>query len=764
MLMFFTNRNRPSHIDPLQAQGKMQSRVLFLVLVACAFLFHATGAAAATFTVNSPSDIPDINPGDGVCETAAGNGVCTLRAALQEANALPGADTIILQPNVTYLLSGMRDILDSVTIVGADRNTTIIDGNGDVTGQRVLQISKCVDHGTPPGGTPTPTPSPCDINNPNDTSVTRVTISAVTIQHGKTSNIGGGVINYGVLTLNNVSISNNTVSGLNDWGGGIYSSGRLTITNSSVSDNVSGTHNPYGGGIYNQGPMTISNSTISGNRTGGIGGGIFNVFSTATITGSTISGNTAVTGGGIYASSPLVVINSTISGNFSTGSGAGIYAAASTTSLFNVTITHNRANSDNVGVGVGGGVSNASGSTLTFVNSIIALNENVIVMGGPFPILNEDDCSGAITSQGNNIMYAIDPTYCTTSGTVTIADPNLGPLQNNGGLTQTHALLPGSPAIDAGNSGGCTDNFGAILTSDQRGSSRPYPVGGPCDIGAFEFQPTPTPTATPSGTPAGTPTPTPIPGQLGNISTRLQVETGDNVLIGGFIVTGTQPKKVILRAIGPSLPVAGALANPTLELHDPSGVIASNDNWMDASNRQEIIDSTVAPTNPLESAILMPLPANNTAYTAIVQGVNGGTGVGLVEAYDLDGTVDSRLANISTRGRVQTGDDVMIGGFIVVGQTSQRVIVRAIGPSLSVPGKLADPTLELHDANGMLLQTNDNWRTGGQEAEIIATTIPPSDDLESAIVRTLTAGSYTAIVRGVNGTTGVALVEVYALN
>ncbi|HEX7517656.1 MAG TPA: hypothetical protein VF345_10270 [Chthoniobacterales bacterium] len=260
--------------------------------------------------------------------------------------------------------------------------------------------------------------------------------------------------------------------------------------------------------------------------------------------------------------------------------------------------------------------------------------------------------------------------------------------------------------------------------------------------------------------------PTPTLAPLGNISTRLRVETGDNVLIGGFIVAGTEPKKVIVRAIGPSLSnagVPGALANPILELHGPSGLITSNDNWMEAPNRQEIIDSTIAPTNDLESAILMTLPANNSAYTTIVRGVNDGTGVGLVEAYDLDRSVDSKLANISTRGLVQTGDDVMIGGFIIVGQASPRVIVRAIGPSLSVPGKLADPTLELHDVNGVLLAGDDNWRTGGQEAEIIATGIPPSDDLESAIVRTLNPGNYTAIVRGKNNATGVALVEVFAL-
>ncbi len=254
----------------------------------------------------------------------------------------------------------------------------------------------------------------------------------------------------------------------------------------------------------------------------------------------------------------------------------------------------------------------------------------------------------------------------------------------------------------------------------------------------------------------------PTPATLGNISTRLRVETGDNVLIGGFIVTGTQPKKVIVRAIGPSLPVPGKLENPTLELYGPAGLITSNDNWQDAPNRQEIIDSTVPPTNDLESAILTTLPANSTGYTAIVRGASGGTGVGLVEVYDLDRTVDSKLANISSRGFVQTDDNVMIGGFIVVGTGTQRVIVRAIGPSLPVPGALADPTLELYNSDGMVIASNDNWRSD-QEAEIIASTVPPTNDLESAIVATLPATGHTAIVRGKNGTTGVALVEVYAL-
>lgn len=251
---------------------------------------------------------------------------------------------------------------------------------------------------------------------------------------------------------------------------------------------------------------------------------------------------------------------------------------------------------------------------------------------------------------------------------------------------------------------------------------------------------------------------------LVNISTRLRVETGDNVLIGGFIVvTGTQPKKVIVRAIGPSLPFPGGLPDPVLELRNSAGtLIAMNDDWR-SNQEAEIIAAGLPPNNNSESAIVATLPANNSAYTAIVRDRNDATGIGLVEAYDLDTTVNSKLGNISTRGFVGTGDNVMIGGFIVGGQISTRVIVRAIGPSVPLANKLADPTLALHDGNGALIVSNDNWRTGGQEAQIIATGIPPPNDLESAIIRTLAPGNYTAIVRGVNNTTGVALVEVYDL-
>jgi len=255
------------------------------------------------------------------------------------------------------------------------------------------------------------------------------------------------------------------------------------------------------------------------------------------------------------------------------------------------------------------------------------------------------------------------------------------------------------------------------------------------------------------------------PGQLVNISTRLRVQTGDNAMIGGFIIAGSQPKTVIVRGIGPSLPVLGALADPVIEVHGSSGeLLASNDNWMSDPNRQHAIDAGLAPTNDLESALWGII--NPGAYTVIVRGKNDTTGIGLFDVYDLDQTASSKLANISTRGFVETGNNVMIGGTIIVGDNSGRLLLRAIGPSLTnfgVQNPLQNPILELHDGNGDLMASNDDWRSD-QEAEIIATGIPPSNDLESAIVGDLVPGNYTAIVRGVNDMTGVAVVEAYDLN
>jgi len=231
-------------------------------------------------------------------------------------------------------------------------------------------------------------------------------------------------------------------------------------------------------------------------------------------------------------------------------------------------------------------------------------------------------------------------------------------------------------------------------------------------------------------------------------------------------VVGQLPQRIIVRAIGPSLPVAGKMQDPTLELRDSNGgLIQENNNWVDSPDKQAIIDTTIPPANDFESAIIATLPAGGQSFTAIVRGLNNSTGIGVVQIYDLDQSADSTLANISTRGFVQTGDNVLIAGTIVVGQADQRVIIRALGPSLQLAGKMENPTLELRDANGAQMQENDNWMDSPNKQEIMDSGIPPSHDLESAIVATLPANNarYTAIVRGVNDSVGIAVVELYGL-
>jgi uncharacterized repeat protein (TIGR03803 family) len=260
------------------------------------------------------------------------------------------------------------------------------------------------------------------------------------------------------------------------------------------------------------------------------------------------------------------------------------------------------------------------------------------------------------------------------------------------------------------------------------------------------------------------------PRNLLNISTRLQVLTSDKVLIGGFIITGNDPKKIIIRGIGPSLSGVGAvLQNPTLELHQGSTTLAINDDWKE--NQSQVEATTIPPTNDLESAIVTTL--NPGAYTAVLAGKDNGTGVGVVEIYDLAPAANSKLANISTRGFVDSGSNVMIGGLIVDGGTGgsfARVILRAIGPSLAasgIQGVLPDPSLELHDASGAIIASNDNWKTRSdgtsQQGEIEATSVPPSNDAESALVQNLAPGNYTAIVRGTGSASGIAVVEAYTL-
>jgi hypothetical protein len=256
----------------------------------------------------------------------------------------------------------------------------------------------------------------------------------------------------------------------------------------------------------------------------------------------------------------------------------------------------------------------------------------------------------------------------------------------------------------------------------------------------------------------------PITSMLNN-STRLRTGTGNDVLIGGFIIAGHTKKKVILRGIAPSLkingaPIPGVLPDPVIELHRSDGTtVATNNDWKD-TQQTEIEASGLAPADDREAAIAASLDPGD--YTVVLSGRNNSTGIGLVEAYDVEQN-SARLLNLAARGRVQTGDDAMIGGVILGGPDYSRMIFRGLGPSIPVTGRLADPVLELHDGNGAILSSNDDWQQD-QRAEIQMSALAPADDRESAIIGNFAAGQYTVILRGKNETTGIGLIEAYKLN
>jgi hypothetical protein len=687
----------------------------YLPWLTVALLLSATEAPAATITVTNGND----------------SGPGSLRQAILSASS---ADTINFAPCLTAvtLTTGELVIDKNLTITGPGANRLAVQRSTNAPQFRIFHITS---------------------------STVTVSISRLTISHGSvlggvgSDGDGGGIRSAGVLTLTDCIISGNQAAGtefLGGHGGGVLNeNGTMTITRCTISNNsahyFTGSSGDCpsgsGGGILNRsgGSLTITNSTISGNSCS-----IDDFF------GLCFGGGD---GGGVANGGSMTVRNCTISGNSVSGTGlatmfGGGISNGGHLQITSSTIVYNSASGDS---GAFGGGIYGSGPTRTD-SSIIALNT---ASTGP-------DFTGGVGLRsmgyniiGNNADAVIFSQSTDQVGTPAAPiDPLLGPLADNGGPTLTHALQPGSPAIDHGDP--------AAPPKDQRGYGR---VGVP-DVGAFEF--------------AGV-----APSTLGNISARAFVQTGDNVMIGGFIVQGTEPKSVIIRAIGPELTqygVPNVLADPTLELHNCSGaLIASNDNWqhtiiggiITSDQVRNIMASRLAPRDPRESAIIADLPAGN--YTSIVRGLNNTAGVALVEVYDLSPESDSVLGNVSTRAFVQTGDDVMIGGFIVTGAQPKKVIVRAIGPELTqygVPNALSNPTLELHDGTGALIASNNNWATtiiGGiitanQARDIQASGYAPGDGRESAIIADLPPGNYTAIVRGVNNMTGVALVEVYDLD
>lgn len=465
------------------ALGKVGLWRLFVLATVLAGVVLAFGripmVRAATITVDTTADDATIN------------GNCTLREAIIAANtdtavdncsAGNGFDVIILPPGAYELAlggsgedaaqTGDLDITEGLYLDGAGRATTTIDGNGL---DRVFEVL-----------------------------ASDVQIDAVTITGGGIASGGGISVSDGSLILINSRVEENEKSGLFVGGGAA-----LTLNLTYVNDNrASGS---FGGGIYvYNGSLTMTNSTVEGNTAAGAGGIRVHADATAFINNSTISDNitdnSLFNGGGIEGSGLLTIVNSTISGNSAVESGGGLLVGSGgTTHLYNVTITNNTADSDGDDDGNGGGIRIASG-TVNFQNTIIAGNfDNSSATIHP-------DCSGTFASQGYNLIA--DTSGCTingnTSGNKTGVSPKLGPLGSNGGSTMTHALLAGSPAIDAGSPSGCTEGKGVVLTIDQRGYARPVDGDGNrsaiCDIGAFEYLSPGVPTATPTSTATTSPT------------------------------------------------------------------------------------------------------------------------------------------------------------------------------------------------------------------------------------------------------------------
>jgi hypothetical protein len=419
---------------------------------------------------------------------------------------------------------------------------------------------------------------------------------------------------------------------------------------------------------------------------------------------------------------------------------------------------------------------------------------------------------GAMTYPGNTALPAAN---CTSTlganGNITIYVPKsmvteAGPIDNKlHEVTASTMTLqqPANTVTSFGGIGGSLFNlidvaqsyiFDPTVTPSPTPTATATATASPTATATATASPSATPTATPTATatatPTGTPTPTPTPAdvELLNISGRVIVQTGDKVGIAGFIVKGSGVKRFIVRAMGPSMtvngqPVPGRLMDPVLELHDSNGQTLTNDNWRTGGQQAEIQQSGLAPTDDREAAIIRSVPAGS--FTAIIYGANNTTGIGLIEVYDL-GTVTAaekeekieqpnapeaaiELGNLSVRGDVETDDNILIDGIILRGGNPKRVLFRALGPSVQsngqpVPGTLQDPMMEVRDANGVQLRSNDDWQQAPNASDIQATGLAPSNPKESAILLSLPAGNYTSLVRGVNRTTGIALSETYKLD
>ena len=526
-------------------------------------------------------------------------------------------------------------------------------------------------------------------------------------------------------------------------GNGLTSTGACAVC-------VLGNRNPFGSG---GGPALD-------NRIGGTEPGAGNV-----IAGSHGSDSAAVFIGGTSAGNIVRANANFVQGNFigtnKDGTVAlpnqnrGIYVQDGDDNLIGGTepgaanIIANNLGTRGIGVAIGDGVRNRILGNSIYNNARRGIE---FEFGPEFqPNDTDDPDTGGNNLQNHPIITSVE----VTGGTANIAG-----ILNSTPATVFRLEFFSSPAAGVSGYGEGKTLLGSANVTTNAGGNATFDVTFPVPPGEFSFAATAT-DATGNTSEFG-------PAyrvRLLNISTRMRVLSGERVLIGGFIISGADPKKVIIRGIGPSLggaAITDPIPDPVLQLNRPGSSPVTNDNWRD-TQEEEIQDSGVPPPDNAESAIVITLDPG--VYTAILSEKNNVAGVGLVEIFDLNSRAGSRLANISTRGFVDTGNNVMIGGFIAgpaqVGPVT--VLIRAIGPSLAGEGvgdPLQDPTLELFDTNGTKIEANDDWKDTDQAA-IVATGAPPTDDAESALLTTLPASNYTAIVRGKDNTTGVALVEVY---
>jgi hypothetical protein len=751
-------------------------------------IFSASGPTTTITTTSPPAATRHVNAATGVntgnC-ASAGSPCKTITYAMGQAVAGNPGDIISVAPGTYNVALGEAFPITfkagvQLVSTGTPFNT-IIDGAGDTVKQGLIK------------------------SNSNNSAAAK--IDGFTFANGLNldatgacpSSLGGALYissSSATFTISRNIFTNNeargfSANGINGgatgclaWGGAIYTfSSAVNIINNVFTNNVArggnGLSHPstpltgnenggqgQGGALYLSGTGTVKNNSFRnnsaiggsggaaqnglGNGGGGTGGGVIasgnpvpsfinNIFASNFATSGSGGTPDLSSAGALYAASAPTVtnnlfFNNLVNGSVSSGDTTGTASLTQDPQFHNDTNLRLRTSSPARGAGTTSGVS-------------VTVDLDAVARPNP-PAIGAFESSLVATTTGlssNANPAAPSQSVTFTADVVTLADDE----------------VPGTVTFKDGGSAICS-NVALALGSAQCATSS---LSSGAHSMTAEYSGNAVYAASTSSVLTQNITSDPV--RLGNISTRAQVQTGFDLMIGGFVISGSAAKTVVIRAIGPSLAnfgVSGALSNPQIQLvrQSDGATIATNDDWQGASNAGQIQSSGFAPSHPLESAIFISLMPG--AYTAIVSGVNGATGVGLVEVYEVDHP-EVALINISTRAKVQTGFDVMIGGFVIQGSGSQTVVIRAIGPSLAnfgVSGALQNPTMQLvRISDNATIATNDDWQSASNASQIQSSGFAPSHPQESAIMITLAPGAYTAVISGVNNGTGVGLVEVY---